>query len=730
MTKRNTRFWKRASQSGTSVLLRFLEKQGFVSQDHISRWNEATADNLPIAHYARVGLYDEEEVVHAVAQHLQIHVCPIHRSQHDALLALLDEEPLCNIPANRLHALRVLPIEISEQRFKLAMANPFDQDGIGELEFTLNRSAEVFIAKESDITNALGTKLHLGDQDTIDFIVKGSELEPEVEKKFETAPVLESSALSEDTNASPVVRLVNKILSQAIHQGASDLHITPQKDCLSVKARIDGIIRPMFDIPDQFKDPVIARIKVLSGMDLSEKRRPQDSRLRIKTNFGIKDLRISTVPTAHGENLVARILASDLSNLNLASLGTSEEMVERLNRMLKITCKVILVTGPTGAGKTSTLYACLLHLMDGQKNIITLEDPIEYRIDKITQIQVNSKVDLGFAEGLRSILRQDPDVVLVGEIRDEETASISMKTAQTGHLVLSTLHTNSAPAAITRLRDLGLPSYLIASSLGAVIAQRLVRRLCQKCSILLEEENKERYKSLGLNVDSIRQPVGCSDCDQTGYQGRVAVFSLLEITNPIAQAIRAEASEQEIIDQAHIGGYQSLRESAIELIHSGVTSVPEVERVLGFLDGPDETYGPASGLNGSQVGQIADSNLRKRKILLVEDDRDARAIFRHVFEREMFEVIEAEDGYQALEAIYHDLPDIVVSDMEMPKITGYELLQRLKNDPRVRHLPVLMLTGKVDEEEELKLMKAGADDFVSKTTNPEIIATRIRRLLS
>jgi CheY-like chemotaxis protein/nucleoside-triphosphatase THEP1 len=417
----------------------------------------------------------------------------------------------------------------------------------------------------------------------------------------------------------------------------------------------------------------------------------------------------------------------------------SDEAAALFRNILTRSSKVVLITGPTGSGKTSTLYAGVLHLRNANSRIITIEDPIEYRIEGISQIQVNPKIDMTFATALRSVLRQDPDVILVGEIRDAETATTAMQVAQTGHLVLSTLHTNTAASAITRLRDLGIASFLIASSLGTLVAQRLVRRLCSHCQIPISGEEEEKALKLGLDPALLASAKGCDECGGTGYRGRVALFSILDITPEVATAIRNELPEDEIEQAARSGGFWHLEEAVVPFLCSRTTSLSEAERVLGSLDtrllaphNPRPKSSSAVAQESVQRSPSKDSTVEipKRRVMIVDDDEGIRAIFQSLLEFEMFEVVSAADGHEALKLIYEQQPELVLCDLMMPNMNGEELLGRLRGDARTREIPVLVLTAAATEENELDLLKKGADDFVSKTARAEIIVARINRLLN
>ncbi|MCI5064587.1 Flp pilus assembly complex ATPase component TadA [bacterium] len=728
MAVHDNRDWIGHKESEELALTNLLKQIGLVPEADTA-FEYTPTEEAALQFYASRGFFLEDEAIRAVAEKLSLEIFqPTKISSHE-LSELLDQPPLDTFSAQEWRSMRAAPLEMDNDRVLIAMADPLYRPARARMQFAFGRSVEVCIGTEDDILSILTRGLAQEDEEAVELIVRGNtgSKETRIVSSADTSTQFESTLKDEDPNAAPIVRLVNKILSRAISCNASDLHLTPRKSGLEVKARIDGIMQHLIDVPEELKSNVISRIKLLCGMDISERRRPQDGRLRINSHNGVKDLRISSVPSAHGENLVARILSSDVKATSFDDLGAPPAIEEQIKRSLRRGCKVNLVTGPTGSGKTSTLYTSLLHLHDNSRNIITLEDPIEYRIDGITQIQVNPKVQFGFAEGLRSILRQDPDVVLVGEIRDEETASISMKTAQTGHLVLSTLHTNSAAAAITRLLDLGVPSYLIASSLGSVLAQRLLRTLCPECSLPMTEEKRAEHNL----PEGARSAVGCDSCRDTGYHGRVAVFSFIEVTDHVAEAIRLELGEEEIEKRAGEVGFTSLSDAALQLVAEGRTTLEEVERVVGIRSEEKEIFSPEQP-SPSEIAPTSDSRglFHQPKILLVEDDNDQREIYSSILESEMFEVATATDGREALEFLMKEAVDLVICDMMMPRLDGDQFVRILRSQSETESLPVLMLTAADSEQHELESLATGVDDFLSKTSSVSILLARVRRLLA
>ena len=727
------------------ALVKLLAKLDLIDEAH-TRSQYLNQQCCPIAHFASQGAFDENDAIRIVAEKLHLPVCVLDKAAAASAKTLLEHPKLAMIPLERWLSYRTLPLELEGKTLLVAMANPLDHQARKAWRFDLSLDIKEALARESDILEILTRKANANR--SVDLQEFAGET-PHIQAASDEAARMESNVSDNDLAAPPVVRLVNKILADAIEADASDIHVTPDKDGLTIKIRIDGILQPLFAVPNKAKNAVLSRLKLLAGMDISEKRKPQDGRLRIDTGFGFKDLRLSTIPTIYGENLVVRILSSDVNRITFDNLGVSEEVQKMLARAQTGSARVLLVTGPTGSGKTSTLYACLLKHRDGTNNIVTIEDPIEYRIQGVNQIQVNPKAGVTFSEGLRSILRQDPDIIMVGEIRDAETCNIALQAAQTGHLVLSTMHTNSAAGTITRLRDLGIPPYLLASSLGSIVAQRLVRKLCPVCCQPDQTSELSRYIALGLKPEQVRRAQGCEECNGIGYRGRTGVFSFLEVGDAVREAIRLEKSEAEIEALARHNGFKSLVDSGIELVNSGVTSIDELERNLGSLDIVIESAPlQRTGLGQSHPQRQATANemaglsprdgaalehnasgIQKRRILLVEDDENTSVVLKLLLQREMFDVELAQDGLEGLEKVYQNPPHLIVCDFMMPRMNGLEMIQKMRRDNRTRCIPVLMLTAADSEANEVHSIESGADDFVSKTADAKVMIARIHRLL-
>lgn len=386
------------------------------------------------------------------------------------------------------------------------------------------------------------------------------------------------------SDRAPMIKLVNLVLFEAVQQGASDIHIQPYEDKLVARFRIDGVLFDVFDLPAGAQEELVSRIKVMGNMNIAEKRLPQDGRATAQIGDRAIDLRISTVPASHGERVVIRLLDKSARMYTPAELGMDQQSLERFQKLIGIEHGLILVTGPTGSGKSTTLYAALGEINSTERNIITLEDPIEYQLDGISQIQISEKRGMTFASGLRSVLRQDPDIVMVGEIRDQETAVMGIQSALTGHLVFSTLHTNDAASAVTRLLDLGIEPYLVGSSLVGVLAQRLVRRVCPHCAERHEpsEEEREALRDAGAadkDTAFLMRGAGCDKCRGTGYHGRAGCFELLTVNDEIRKLVQHHATAAEIDEAAKRGGMHSLYSDGMAKVAAGITTLEEVKRV-------------------------------------------------------------------------------------------------------------------------------------------------------
>jgi general secretion pathway protein E len=445
------------------------------------------------------------------------------------------------------------------------------------------RHLPVVLATQDSITAAINLAYDMSRASAKDYFEEMNEATTDdlISEISETADLLD------ETSDAPIIRLVNLLVSGAIKDRASDIHVEPYSANLKIRYRIDGILYDILSLPRRIQSPLVSRIKIMAKLNIAEKRLPQDGRIELKIADRLVDVRVSVLPTAFGERVVLRLLDKSGNLLLLSDLGMHDERIKLLDRLIKSPYGIILVTGPTGSGKTTTLYAALSTINRPEINIITIEDPIEYQIDGVGQIQVNPKIDLTFAAGLRSIVRQDPDVILVGEIRDRETAEIAIQSSLTGHLVFSTLHTNDAASAVTRLIDMGIEPFLVTSSVVAIIAQRLVRLLCPHCKEVYVPD-EETLSNLGLSMSVLSDNIfyrkkGCNLCMQTGFRGRTALFEILVVDDNIKRMVLKTSDANQINELAVKQGMITLQQDGIRKILSGVTTTEEVLRVTRSL---------------------------------------------------------------------------------------------------------------------------------------------------
>jgi type II secretory ATPase GspE/PulE/Tfp pilus assembly ATPase PilB-like protein/ActR/RegA family two-component response regulator len=521
----------------------------------------------------------------------------------------------------------------------------------------------------------------------------------------------------DDGDSAPVVKLTNLILRNAAHERASDIHLEPQAGSGTVRFRVDGVMHVHMRMPLVALSRVVARIKIMGALDIADRLRPQDGRSSFEVDGTSIDLRISTVPTRDAEKCVIRLLRGGASD-KLADLKLGERDLRAMKSLVGHRNGVVIVTGPTGSGKTTTLYACIRELNNGETNISTVEDPIEYEIAGITQMQVEVKRDFTFATALRAILRQDPDVILVGEIRDSETAAIAVQASMTGHLVLSTLHTNDAAGVIARLADIGVERPAIASTLRGVVAQRLMRRACPHCAEKVTSPNADEQRLARLYgvQPSVRSP-GCARCNQSGYLGRLAILEILAMSPGLQELVSRGASSAELQKAAVAAGMRTLRASALQRVMDGETTLQEVERVIGEAGEEVAVAAPAPREGAPRV-------------LVVEDDRVCRKVALKQLAESEFDAVECASGEDALERLkVDDRIGLVVLDLGLPGMQGDEVLRVMRGSPATSSLPVIVLTGSPDPELEVRLMEEGADDYLRKPLEPRRFITRVRAAL-
>ena len=723
-------------------------------------------------------LASDEEILRAAAARFRLPVADLHQ---------LDRGLRDAVPEPLIRRFNILPLRLTDSVLEIATANPFDIDAEKDLAFATGREVRSFLCSPLRIKERMDELFRgsganqPGGGDVMAQLLGGMDDNLQVTQIEDDDGVTDLAASAEEASQRPVVRLVDLMLSDGILSRASDIHVEPGEAGVAVRYRIDGVLRQVMNIPRTAGAPLISRIKIMSGLDIADRLRPQDGRARVSVNGQPVDLRVSTLPASHGEKVVIRILNAKATVLTLESLGMSLSERGTMEALLNHKEGIILVTGPTGSGKTTTLYSMLRMVQDEGVNIVTVEDPVEYRLGKgIVQVQVHEKAGLTFAAALRSILRQDPDVVLLGEIRDKETATIAVQASLTGHLVLSTLHTNDAPNAVTRLVDMGIEAYKLASALRGVIAQRLMRKLCLTCREVSDQPPPERIRKYLPPGMVVYRPLGCPDCSMTGYRGRFSIVEVLTMNIDLERLIGAGATAEKIAEGARAHGMLSLFESGLAHVLAGETSVEEMLRVVDVPMSDSMVAGRASvvvpapmpaeapaprrtppsspaaaeitvrpltttvpdlssafDLIEEEVGEVEGTTGRRSApgtkgacVLLVDDEDALRRVMRDLLARDGFDVVEARTGAEALDQVDRHAPDIVVLDLNLPGMDGYSVLSELRSRPATQRIPVIVLTAKGDEDNEVRVFELGADDFLSKPFRAKALSKRLEVVLA
>jgi type IV pilus assembly protein PilB len=675
---------------------------------------------------ASLGLADESRVASTIALGLHLEFLGGALPDVDAAVAALLPEEFC-----RKH--RTGPLSVEGKLLRMAVTDPLDYSALQDVEFRTGKRTVTVVVTQSWLEQLLGRLYHPDLDRTADYDMLNAvdpSGEAEATKEFD---LVDPAALAADGKLPPIVKLVNLILTDAARAGASDIHIEPHETQLQVRQRVDGQLREVLTIPQHLQDATISRLKIMAGMDIAERRKPQDGRSRLRFEGRRIDLRVSTIPTQFGEKVVIRLLNTDRAVALIDQLALSPDNLRLLKSFLSRPQGMILVTGPTGSGKTSTLYSALTSIQSSTNNIITLEDPIEMQIAGVNQMQINTRAGVTFASGLRSILRQDPNVILVGEIRDRETADIALGAAQTGHLLLSTLHTNDATATITRLFDLGIQPFLIASSLIGIVAQRLVRRPCPACQIPQPPSAAAIEKAGGAS----RLPpdgnwvagAGCDQCGQSGLKGRIAIHEVLSANDEIRDLIANRAAEHVIKKAARRFGMRTLLEDGIDKAAQGLTTLDEVLRVVSHGD-PNEFAANAEPARVADGPVLAEPVLPVvgGRVLVVEDSPTIVSVVKYFLELEGFDVLVAENGLLGLEMALRERPDVIVSDVNMPGMGGVAMVKALRAEPLTSDVRILMLTSEASVESETEGLAAGADDYILKPVEPRRLAARVKAL--
>lgn len=691
--------------NGGSVhwLVRLAERAGHATEGRPDVSAGSAAPEVWTAVSKAYGLTDED-LAGIVAEYFRLNVADMSRADPNAALL---------IPETMARKHRVFPLFEEDRYFVVATCDPTNVEAERALGFSTGRTPLFEVAAPGVIQDALDNRFspERAVETLLGGLTEGVD-EDAVKLVEEMGP---ESISEDDASATPVVKLTNLIIRDAIMQGASDIHIEPGRKLGAVRYRVDGVLRKHMDLPMAAMNRIVSRIKVLSKLDIADRLRPQDGKARVQVKNRGYDLRVSTIPAGGAEKCVIRVLDSS-SSLSLDDLDIPTVELERLRGLMQHRDGVIVVTGPTGSGKTTTLYGALRELADGRVNIMTVEDPIEYELPGVTQTQVQTKQGMTFASALRAMLRQDPDVILVGEIRDKETAVTAAQAAMTGHLVLTTVHANDAISAIARLADMGLQYSTISQVMRGAIAQRLLRRVCSTCAEPVrgqltpdEQRLTERH-----GMEPVVRAVGCTECGFTGYRGRLPVNEVLVGSPRMQQAIEQRKGWTTLGRIAAQGGMRSLHEVGLEWVTQGKTTLVEVERVLG--------QGLDDGAN--------DASLGPPRILLVDDDEDARLLMRTMLEKDGFEVEDAEDGHKALDLLKMDQDfKLIVLDLAMPGLDGRQVLDQIRGSIDTAALPVLIRTSTGSDALEAELLEAGADDYVEKSVDASRFMARVHAVL-
>jgi len=658
-----------------------------------------------------MGFIKEDDLLKAVSKLYNLPICALDKEP-------IGPETVKLLPYEVAARHGVFPIRREGDDLMLAMSNPQDIMAIDELQLLTGLHVDPVLCSKSDIDRAINT--YYQSDDSIYDILKNMPAASSFEiinEKEDGKIVIDNRFMKDETSV--IVRLFNLTLKDALNARASDIHIEPEEKCLKIRYRVDGDLKKILEAPMALHAELTARIKILAGMDIVEKRKPQDGRLKLLFQGRKIDLRIATIPTFYGEKVEMRILDPKAMMVELESIGFDERSLAAYRKSILKPQGMVLITGPTGSGKTTTIYATLNFIKNEKKNIVTIEDPIEYLIDGITQTQIDPAKELFFSTALRSILRQDPNVIFVGEIRDKETAEIAFRASLTGHLVFSTLHTNNSVGAITRLLDLGLEPYLISSSLVAVVAQRLVKKICPHCKEEYvpnpaEMERFAPYMGKG-GAGKFFKGKGCDACGFSGFLGRMPILELLDISESIKAMIARKAPEDEILLAAQREGFKLLSADIMEKVTSGVTTLDELARVITLKE-----IAPA----GTAV-----SHSGKARLLVADDEEDILKVLESRLCTAGYEVIKARDGKEALSLAVTEKPDMVITDVTMPQMDGFTLVKNLRARLETAAIPVVMLTARQDKDSELKGIDIGADDYITKPYDAEKLLSRVKMLL-
>jgi type IV pilus assembly protein PilB len=756
-------------------LLSFLVRTKKVAAEHaeqVERW--AASEDLSIIQALAVrGVLGEDHVASALAAGLRLPLVNLDTAQYDEDVSVyLKDETAARC--------LMVPLRKEAGALVVAMANPLDKEAARALEFASGCAVRPVVASRSHVLAAVERRYNL--DKSLRSLLRDIPVSEGLELVQADASDVDLRSLVHEAEGAPVVKMVNLILVDAINSGASDVHVEPGPNLVQVRFRINGVLEDVLEVPKWAQNPVIARIKVMAKLDITERRIPQDGHLRARFGGKLVDFRISCLPAADGEKIVIRVLDSSTGLRALEALGLVGRDLDAIRSAIAAPEGMILVTGPTGSGKTTTLYSMIQELSSREINIVTIENPIEYQLAGVTQVEVDTKRGMTFASALRSTLRQDPDVILIGEIRDRETAQIAFQAAQTGHLVLSTLHTNDTVSSLTRLLELGVENNVLASSLLCVIAQRLVRTVCRKCT-----GDTSGIRQAGSVDDRVAVPgTGCASCRNTGFASRTGVYEVLTVSAAIQKQIEANSAESMIRASAQREGMSLLRQDALAKVERGLTTVEEVSRVVQVDDrerrcpqceqaidekfalcphclfrlrlscdscgapmqkqwkscpfcGPEKSTATDRAAEPPALAPVALApaahaplgTITVPEVLIVDDNEELRKLVRMTLERKLggIHCDEAANGYEALGKIEAARPNLIILDVMMPGMGGFDVCKRLRGKLSTALIPVIMLTALGDTDSKELGFLAGTDDYISKPFERTELVARVQRLL-
>jgi len=678
----------------------YLIEGKIVDQEYIDLALE-TYPRMPLwQSLEQLGFATEEDMYEKLAATLGVHCLDLSE-------VMLSSFALQLVAPRLLRKCGVVPISCDHDRYEVATSCPGDWETEEVLRLATDREIVERLARPSQIMEVLDSLL--GEDNLGIAAERALAVEHEERSIMEEMDPQKFMDFGDVKSGKGVVKVFNRLLKNAIHRRASDLHIEPVADGYGIRARIDGELTLVSHLTRDAGNSVVTRIKVLAKMDIAKKLRPQDGSLTVETKGVRYDMRASSLPTPRGEKMVLRILDPEYGKIKLSDLGLLPDVRQPLARMSRDPQGLIIFTGPTSSGKSTTLWGIINTVKSDVANIVSVEDPIEYRIEGVNQTAVNPQQGMTFATALRAILRQDPNVIYIGEIRDAETAEIACQAAQTGHMVFSTLHTNDAASAITRLLSISVSPNVLADALTAVVAQRLTRRVCPECAESVEPsaEELELLSPLGVEL-TLRRGQGCPVCGGAGYLGRIAATELLCIDRALRQMIVEGRSAGAIMKHARDAGMRTMWETGLHLVAMGVTTLEEL---------------------GRHVPQALVARTQREMpetLLAVDDDPNILAVLQTVLSDSDTELLTANDGADALQMVDAALPDFILTDVHMPNLDGLSFCRKLRLNPKTADVPIIVMTGEPTEETECTSLDIGASDFIRKPFSPRALVARIR----